>query len=47
LSVEHAGTAFVFLPPLRNILVRGVVLAGLVAPWVWLVAIDRLLNRKR
>jgi hypothetical protein len=47
LSVEHAGAAFAFVPPIESILLRAVILAGLVAPWVWLVAIDRLLNRKR
>jgi hypothetical protein len=31
----------------RNVVIRAVTLAGLLAPWIWLVAIDRLLNRQR
>jgi hypothetical protein len=45
LSFEHVLTGLTLVP--RNIVIRGIVLIGLVAPWVWLVAVDRLLNRKR
>jgi hypothetical protein len=31
----------------RNIVFRSIVVVGLVAPWIWLVATDSLLNRKR
>jgi hypothetical protein len=31
----------------RNVAVRAVTFAGLLAPWIWLVAIDRRLNRQR
>jgi hypothetical protein len=31
----------------RNVAIRGITLIGLLAPWIWLVAIDRLLNRQR
>jgi hypothetical protein len=37
--------AFSMVP--RNIAIRAVTLAGLLAPWIWLVAIDRTLNRQR
>ena len=37
--------AFSMVP--RNIVIRAVTLAGLLAPWIWLVAIDRTLNRQR
>ena len=37
--------AFSMVP--RNIAIRAVTLAGLLAPWIWLVAIDRMLNRRR
>jgi hypothetical protein len=46
LSVEHVAAVLRY-PSLRSILTRSVILVGLVAPWAWLVSIDRLLNRKR
>ena len=49
LSVEHFAGHFVgaiaMVP--RNVVIRAVTLAGLLVPWIWLVAIDRLLNRQR
>jgi hypothetical protein len=45
LSAEHLIAAVSLVP--RNVVVRAVTLAGLLAPWIWLVAIDRLLNRQR
>jgi hypothetical protein len=38
-------TAITLVP--RNVAIRAVTLAGLLAPWIWLVAIDRRLNRHR
>jgi hypothetical protein len=45
LSVEHALAAITVVP--RDLAIRAVTLAGLVVPWIWLVAIDRRLNRQR
>lgn len=49
MSVEHFAGHFVgaiaMVP--RNVVIRAVTLAGLLVPWIWLVAIDRLLNRQR
>jgi hypothetical protein len=45
LSAEHFMAAITLVP--RNVAVRAVTLAGLLAPWIWLVAIDRRLNRQR
>jgi hypothetical protein len=45
LSVEHLTLAIALVP--RNVAIRAVTLVGLLAPWIWLVAIDRRLNRQR
>ena len=45
MSVEHLMAAIILVP--RNVAIRAVTLAGLLAPWIWLVAIDRRLNRPR
>jgi hypothetical protein len=45
LSVDHAIAALAFVP--RNFALRAIVLAGILAPWAWVVAIDRILRRKR
>jgi len=45
LSIEHAVVVSIVAP--RSLLIRSIILAGLLAPWVWLVAIDRLLHAKR
>jgi hypothetical protein len=45
LSVEHLIAASTLVP--RDFAIRVVTFAGLLAPWIWLVAIDRRLNRQR
>jgi hypothetical protein len=45
LNLGDLVAGITFVP--RNITIRVVILAGIVAPWVWLVAIDRVLSRKR
>jgi hypothetical protein len=45
LSVEHLLVAITLVP--RSVAIRAVTLVGLLAPWIWLVAIDRRLNRQR
>ena len=45
MTIDHLLTAFAIVP--GNVAIRSVTLAGLLAPWIWLVAIDRLLNRQR
>lgn len=45
MSAGHLMAAMSLVP--RNVAVRAVTLAGLLVPWIWLVAIDRLLNRQR
>lgn len=45
MSVEHLMAAITLVP--RNVAIRVITLVGLLAPWIWLVAIDRRLNRQR
>jgi len=45
LNVDHLLVAITLVP--RNFAIRAVTLVGLLAPWIWLVAIDRRLNRPR
>jgi hypothetical protein len=45
LNFEQILAGLTLVP--RNITVRAIVLAGLVAPWVWLVVLDRRLHRSR
>ena len=45
MNVAHVLAAITLVP--RNVAIRAVTLAGLLAPWIWLVAIDRRLNRPR
>jgi hypothetical protein len=45
LIAEHAPLVLGLVP--RGIALRAIVFVGLLLPWAWLVAADKILNEKR